>query len=145
MNLVFYCLLIASRLLFLKFRNLEAVSWMILPYPTLLRKIGTPSWYPVSPCGQLFPAKWSQIRTKMAASILDGEKICEVAGSVRWSSMENVNLEYHSGSLALYKLSSSYYIHGITAFKRVKVNIELFYCMWNWWESVLCQAYCLYT
>lgn len=58
----------------------------------------------------------------MAASFLDGEKICEVAGDVRWSSVENLNLDYNSGSLALYKLSSSYYIHAITAFKRNKVK-----------------------
>lgn len=65
----------------------------------------------------------------MAASVLDGDKLCEVAGSVKWSSVDRFIMDYLSGSLALYKLSSSYYIHGITAEKRVKVNIKLFYCM----------------
>ena len=58
----------------------------------------------------------------MAASFLNGEKICEVAGDVRWSSVENVNLAYNPGSLVLYKLSSSYYLHAITVFKRIKVK-----------------------
>jgi len=74
----------------------------------------------------------------MAASVLDGEKICEVAGNVRWSSVENPNLAFNSGSLALYKLSSSYYIHAISPFKRSKVkwpNISTIE------RSVLYQAY----
>lgn len=76
----------------------------------------------------------------MAASVLDGEKICEVAGNVRWSSVENLNLAYNFGSLALYKLSSSYYIHAISAFKRSKVKWQntSTYCIER---SALCQAY----
>lgn len=58
----------------------------------------------------------------MAASLLYGDKICEAAGEVKWSNVERFILDYHSGSLALYKLSNSYYLHGITADKRVKVK-----------------------
>ena len=96
-------------------------------FPTLpcLGKLEWPSWYPVSHCGQ-FPLNESKIWTNMAASVLDGEKICEVAGNVRWSSVENLNLASHSGSLALYKLSTNYYIHTITAFKRNKVKWQTF-------------------
>ena len=57
----------------------------------------------------------------MAASVLDGEKICEVSGKVKWSSLELCNLTYQYGSIALYKLSSSYYVHARTTSKRVKV------------------------
>ena len=58
---------------------------------------------------------------KMAACVLDGEKLCEVSGEVKWSNVERYNLEYCHGSLALYKLSTSFYIQGITKAKRVKV------------------------
>ena len=58
----------------------------------------------------------------MAACVLDGDKVCEVAGSVKWSSVDRFIMNYHRGSLALYKLNRSYYIHGITAMKRVKVT-----------------------
>lgn len=58
----------------------------------------------------------------MAACVLDGDKLCEVAGNVKWSSVDRCMMDYHRGSLALYKLSSSYYIHAITAIKRAKVR-----------------------
>ena len=58
--------------------------------------------------------------------MLDGDKLCEVAGSVKWSSVDRFIMDYHHGSLALYKLSNSYYIHGITAVKRVKVKSQYF-------------------
>ncbi|KAL9958099.1 hypothetical protein ACROYT_G035068 [Oculina patagonica] len=49
-----------------------------------------------------------------------GEKISEVAGCVKWSSVDRFMLDFYHGSLALYKSSSSYYIHGITAVRRGK-------------------------
>ena len=82
----------------------------------------------------------------MAASVLDGEKICEVAGNVRWSSVENVNLDYNSGSLALYKLSNSFYIHAITSFKRIKVKWWIpFYFLAKTYVEVHCSLLCLCT
>ncbi|KAL9957804.1 hypothetical protein ACROYT_G034751 [Oculina patagonica] len=60
----------------------------------------------------------------MAACVLDGDKLCEVAGNVKWSSVDRCMMDYHHGSLALYKLSSSYYIHAITAIKRAKFPLK---------------------
>lgn len=57
----------------------------------------------------------------MAASPLDGEKLCEVSGKVKWSSVQRVAKDFETGSIALYKLSSSYYVHAITTAKRAKV------------------------
>ena len=53
----------------------------------------------------------------MAASVLDGEKLCEVSGNVRWSSMAQAPMSIQSGSLAVYKLSDSFYIHARTTAK----------------------------
>lgn len=80
----------------------------------------------------------------MAASLLYGDKICEAAGEVKWSNVERFILDYHSGSLALYKLSNSYYLHGITADKRVKVKRSdiLLQVKLN---RTLVQLYCLCT
>lgn len=58
----------------------------------------------------------------MAASVLDGEKLCEVSGNVRWSSMAQAPMSIQSGSLAVYKLSDSFYIHARTTAKRGKVR-----------------------
>lgn len=58
----------------------------------------------------------------MAASVLDGKKLCEVSGNVRWSSMAQAPMSIQSGSLAVYKLSDSFYIHARTTAKRGKVR-----------------------
>ena len=57
----------------------------------------------------------------MAASPLDGEKLCEVSGKVKWSSVQRVSKNFKTGSIALYKLSGSYYVHAVTTAKRAKV------------------------
>ena len=53
--------------------------------------------------------------------MLDGEKICEVSGKVNWSSVQRVGGSFESGSIALYKLSTSFYVHAIEKAKRTKV------------------------
>ena len=71
----------------------------------------------------LVPAHWRQKEIKkMAASVLDGQKLCEVSGNVRWSSMAQAPMSIQSGSLAVYKLSDSFYIHARTTAKRGKVR-----------------------
>ncbi|CAH3045275.1 unnamed protein product [Porites evermanni] len=60
----------------------------------------------------------------MAACVLDGEKLCEVSGNVRWSSMAQAPMSIQSGSLAVYKLSDSFYIHARTTAKRGKFLLK---------------------
>ena len=80
----------------------------------------------------------------MAACVLDGDKLCEVAGDVKWSSVEYCTIDYYPGSLALYKLSSSFYIHGITATKRAKV-ISVFVLLHVKIDRTLVLTYCSCT
>ena len=62
----------------------------------------------------------------MAAGGLDGEKVCEVAGTVKWTSIDCLMKSFEPGSVSLYKLSSSFYIHATVTRgrppRRVKVT-----------------------
>ena len=62
-------------------------------------------------------------RFKMAVSRLDGEKICEVSGQVKLSSVERIQKDFEAGSIALFKLSNSYYVHAVVSSKRLKVRL----------------------
>lgn len=73
----------------------------------------------------------------MAASVLDGEKLSEVSGNVRWSSMARAPMIIQSGSLAVYKLSDSFYIHARTAAKTGKVRLIMHL---GYFSAYLCVA-----
>ncbi|KAJ7390587.1 hypothetical protein OS493_023976 [Desmophyllum pertusum] len=54
----------------------------------------------------------------------DGEKLCEVTGYVKWTSISDFTREYCYGSIALYKTSDRYYIHARTPIPRAKFPLK---------------------